>query len=328
MNETHLSNWCYVSGVVAVRETTLLGREFFEDVIRATEPAYLRDIFARTPYVNYLTTSPTRARYLESLRRLLEDESAYLEQISPEPGPFLWQRFHSRFKEMRSSLSIERSPDEEKLLLREAMKGLSSFLLGEEAPPALASHFERIEDPSLFKTTRSAGVSNLLDSAALSLLTEWRKTLRSQTIESYIEEFIAIRTGQAIYRALLRGASPSDIDRFFLIGCLENRDASIWLRTGAGEPRNVFIIYLPHDLWKRMEELPKEEFEERLEVEADNILMDVLSEARRTPFGPEKVFGYLVALETQNLNMRLALASAIDGVDREAVRRRLREVYV
>ncbi len=328
MKVSELTDWCYLSGVVAVKETNLLGKEFFEDLLGAADVSHLRDIFGKTLYAQYLGTSPTRARYLESLDRLFEEESNYLRRISPEPLPFLWHEFHSRFRRVRSALSMRRNPDEEKAFLREAMKDLSGFLLAEDVLPELAIHFEKLEDTGLFEIPRSDGISNLLDSFALALLGRWRAGLLSLPIQRFLENFINIRTGEVIYRSLSRKVSPQNIERFFLIGKVSNDEVSLWLRGGAEEPRQVFAFYLPYDLWKALEELPKDEFEERLEVEADNVLMDILSEARRTPFGPEKVFGYLRALEIQNLNTRVALAAVIDGVEKEVVRRRLREVYV
>ncbi|HHT9132235.1 MAG TPA: V-type ATPase subunit, partial [Candidatus Tripitaka californicus] len=60
----------------------------------------------------------------------------------------------------------------------------------------------------------------------------------------------------------------------------------------------------------------------------EDTLMERLEAARLFVFGPERVFGYLKGLETETLNLRLAIGGRLQGIPSEDINRRLRKGYV
>ena len=60
----------------------------------------------------------------------------------------------------------------------------------------------------------------------------------------------------------------------------------------------------------------------------DDALMTFLQRARRTPFGPEVVVGYLGAKEAEFTAVRTILSGKIAGLNAEDIRARLRMSYL
>lgn len=77
---------------------------------------------------------------------------------------------------------------------------------------------------------------------------------------------------------------------------------------------------------------PGEEGMERalpdLERTIDNLLLEMIAEAKRIPLGLEPLIGYLLAKEREILNLRLVLTGKLNKLPEETVRRRLRNVYI
>lgn len=66
----------------------------------------------------------------------------------------------------------------------------------------------------------------------------------------------------------------------------------------------------------------------RLEKLSDDFITDYLQQGKRTPFGLEPLIGYLYAKEIEVKNIRMILVGKINGLPIEAIRERLRNVYI
>jgi V/A-type H+-transporting ATPase subunit C len=60
----------------------------------------------------------------------------------------------------------------------------------------------------------------------------------------------------------------------------------------------------------------------------DNALTRYLGEAKYIPFGEAPVIGFLAALESELVNLRILLAGRQAGLGKDVIRERLRESYV
>ncbi len=60
----------------------------------------------------------------------------------------------------------------------------------------------------------------------------------------------------------------------------------------------------------------------------EDTLMERLVKARYFVFGPERIFGYLKALEVETCNLRLVIGGRLNSVPPEDIRRRIRRGYV
>ncbi len=65
-----------------------------------------------------------------------------------------------------------------------------------------------------------------------------------------------------------------------------------------------------------------------LEQQLDSMLMDIVKEAKFTPFGAEIAVGYIMAIEYEIKNIRIILAGKSAGLSSADIRERLRESYV
>jgi len=66
----------------------------------------------------------------------------------------------------------------------------------------------------------------------------------------------------------------------------------------------------------------------RLEKLSDDFITDYLQQGKRMPFGLEPLIGYLYAKEIEVKNIRMILVGKINGLPIEAIRERLRNVYI
>ena len=60
----------------------------------------------------------------------------------------------------------------------------------------------------------------------------------------------------------------------------------------------------------------------------DNSLMDLNEESKTIIFGPEPLFSYLYAKETENKILRMIMVSKLNNLSPEIIRERLRDLYV
>ncbi len=62
--------------------------------------------------------------------------------------------------------------------------------------------------------------------------------------------------------------------------------------------------------------------------EMDNYIVALAQESRNILTGPEPLFGYAIAKETEIKNLRIVLGSKLNDIPTESIRERLRELYV
>lgn len=65
-----------------------------------------------------------------------------------------------------------------------------------------------------------------------------------------------------------------------------------------------------------------------LEKAIDDHQMDLIKKAKTITYGPEVIYGYIVAKETEIKNLRIILISKLNSLSRDFIQERLRESYV
>ena len=60
----------------------------------------------------------------------------------------------------------------------------------------------------------------------------------------------------------------------------------------------------------------------------DDYLMDINKESKRVLFGPEPLFSYVFAKETEIKNLRIILVSKVNNISSHVIRERVRDLYV
>lgn len=56
--------------------------------------------------------------------------------------------------------------------------------------------------------------------------------------------------------------------------------------------------------------------------------MNLNKSSKYITFGPEPIFSYIVAKETEIKNLRIIMVSKTNGISPEAIRERVRDLYV
>lgn len=64
------------------------------------------------------------------------------------------------------------------------------------------------------------------------------------------------------------------------------------------------------------------------EREMDNYLISLAKDAKKVTYGPEVIFGYALAKETEIKNLRIIFVSKLNKLDNDFIRERLRDSYV
>jgi V/A-type H+-transporting ATPase subunit C len=64
-----------------------------------------------------------------------------------------------------------------------------------------------------------------------------------------------------------------------------------------------------------------------LEKLSENYIMNNLKVAKYVAFGPEPIFAYIVAKETEIKIIRIIMVGKLNNVDTSVIRERVREVY-
>ena len=320
------TRWCYASGVVSVRETELLEKDFFEELLLARDSATVQALMRETLYADYFAEGASREVYLRSLDLFFQHELAALEGVSPGRFPFQLFEFRERFRDLREKVFTPLAAGETEWLLAQAtMHELCLLVTGQEKVCALDEHFEALEESR--SQPRSVGLSNLLDSSFLALLLEWKSQAQSPVLEEFVEAYVRLKATGALYRNRRRGVSLDHLRRFFVLGALKSPEADAALRA-EDEGRALFWAFLPDGIRDTLKEIGEDAIAEHFELIGDDFLAGLTLPLRRTPFGPERVFAYCMGLSWQNLNLRLCLGAVADNLAPEEVAPRLRLRYV
>lgn len=65
-----------------------------------------------------------------------------------------------------------------------------------------------------------------------------------------------------------------------------------------------------------------------MERQMENGLIDIIKPARMVVFGPEPLFGYIIAKERENKLLRIIMVSKLNNIPPDRIRERLRDIYV
>jgi len=326
--QADLSPWCYVSGVVAVREMELLGRDFYEELARASSDAAIHSLMADTPYSRLLDRQQDREGYLADLAAFYHEELEFLRKGSPDDTPFTYFILEEQYRQLRRAALAEEGSEGACVRCEAAMLELLRIAEGDEAGKEVPVHVAALRELELNKPSRAEGISLLFDSFYLCLIDDWRTCLQSPILGEFMAALVRVKAANAMLRALGRGVAAEYIDRYFLLGSLRVAEVMYRLHAGAEEARELAGALAPRAMWNRLEDVSDEELLSRFDVEADRYLGDFIREAKTRPFGPEKVFAYLQELTWQTINVQLCLGAATGIIDKDIALGMLRNVHV
>lgn len=327
--------YAYAVGRVRALETRLIDKSKLNRMIEAPSPDEVLKILAETDYA----TAVAGLNSYHDFETVLTDELGRtfteLQKMSPRPEiiAMLMLRFDvHNLKVLFKAKYLEIEPE---LLLPMGASPLSKLQDGvtgldfREFSPRLRSAAEQIAEE--FALTRDSQVIDLiLDRFLFTELIQSSREARSSFLEGFFQKQIDLTNIKTFIRVQRMGR-----DREFL--------KKVLLPHGRLTP-DLFTRFLGEPLESLARELAMSEYgplvEEgvrewldreslvRLEKLADDFITASLQCGKQNPFGLEALIGYLWAKEIETINIRLIMVGKINKLPEEAIRERIRHVYL
>lgn len=341
--------WCFLSGRICALENNLLRKDFFEHLLPLERPKELLACLKESPLREDFLVPEDVLDFEEVLQRRFFRLHYEVKELSPTLE--VWELLQTRYDLMnlknylKEKLTGLRRPkpfpspyvDE----TWEALwGGLEATPLGQSAPFFEAEHFISSEDTPLLsgrtgvfqvaikdlrarmeEISKNPGILDLiLDAYYLYYAPQLAERTASSFIVDYYLEYQKLLGILFLWRAEMKDLQGYIPRPWFTAE--KDKDWEHTLKEALPE-RIVRVIHEPRTNMVRGE-LPLLRYERAVQ----DTLMERLEAARFFVFGPERVFGYLRGLETETLNLRLAIGGRLQGLPPEYIIGRLRKGYV
>jgi hypothetical protein len=318
--------WCFLSGRICALENNLLRRDFFEHLLPLEEPKEILACLKESPLREYFLTPEDVLDFEEILQHRFFSLLQEVKWLSPEPG--VWELLQTRYDQ----INLKNYLKERLFGLRRPTPFPSPY--GDETWATLWEGGEVLLDAEF--GIRSAELQNTPSSpqsyspsGAPVLLPYMLWQMGIKRLKAHLEE---ISKNPSLLDLILDGsylscvprlaettASPFIVNYYLeyqrLVGIL-----FLWRASTKG-----LLGYVPEQIGRGEVTPPHLPGYEKT---AEDTLMERLEVARFFVFGPERVFGYLKGLETETLNLRLAIGGRLQGLPPEQIITRLRKGYV
>ncbi len=322
-------SWAFISGATAVAETRLLTDDELIDLVGLPS---LDAVFQRLKQVETYVHLAMPASH-DDATRAVEAEFLRLAKRyaseTPDARVADAVMLGRRFGDVRAFARERLFPEEKRrhpptLLTEEELESLWSGAF--DARPGLAPAVARVRAALEKSADGKALVDLLFDREELLALGEAVRALGAPMLDGWVALAVRLRAGLTVVRARLAGEDPERLAAVFLAPPI----ADDWLLALAEDD----VSRLGETFARGCPGAPGETAAlsrasvARLARLVDDRLMDTLRDVKCVTYGPERAFGYLWALNTENLNLRFIVETFVVEADREETRTRLRRSYV
>jgi len=327
-----LTDWCYVSGRVAVLEGQLLREDFFQ---RLVSHESLEDVLLQLSETRYKDIF-TRIALLEDAEELLSTfwEWSLNDVLDSCPHPCVVNVFRLSadvsnykvyLKKRLFGLDLRRSAG--------GTAGQSDFEdlwagRGDTFPDPLADATLRLQSLEARKQASMRTVDWLMDAAYLNSLVHCAGEFDSVFAHGLAEEILKLRCVEAIFRAILAGEDAGEIRGLFLWGELDRRELHLLLDTGLGQWEELLRAEMAPGASAELLDAVAAPDPVRLVQALNRRFMLKAREAVAYTFGPERPFGYLFGLRAEVRNLKVAVSGMVEGIRRERIQRRFTPTYL
>lgn len=324
----------YAVGRVRALETRLIDRARLQRMVDAPDAAEAVRVLGETDYAMAVAEMKDPGAFEQVLARELDLVYGLLTELAPEDFIKLLFGYRYDFHNLKVLVKSEAMGEDHSDLLVD--RGTVSpelltalFSGGERLPDHLAGPLEAARaafrasgDPQLIDT--------VLDGALYELLSREARRRGYKVIRRYVEASIDLANIRTFLRVRRLGKEAAFLEMALLGGGLIDRRRFLDLYS---QPLVVFASALADTPYGQIvaEGVKAAETGAQftgLEKLADDFLLAIAKEARYIPLGPEPLFAYVLAKESEIRNIRIILAGKVNGVPAEIIRERLRDVYV
>jgi hypothetical protein len=318
------SEWGYISGRLSVLETLLLGRSFFEGLLKVRDLSEVRSAFAKTTYRTIFSTDEAIRNYHAVLERY--GEAVITDIFNNSPSHVL-----KTFFEISGRYPVFR-----RIFLRAAARGASaneidisfeSLAQTTEEQEALLIHRSMLRDREAPQNADSVARSLFLDSTVCSLKLALAGAAMEGMISRLLHDISILQSWSAILRSRWNGTSSDVIRRWFILNGVHGdlvKDAALQAESN---PAGALTGRISDQALHIIKEFGNEQIRRKVDAVAGEAIREQVLQCRMVPYGPEKVLGFIIAFQIEQENLRLALSSVISGVDHLIAAERLRREY-
>lgn len=190
-------------------------------------------------------------------------------------------------------------------------------------PEAMKQAFLALDKLKAKESLYPSAVDILLDKAAFEELKEGIKGAHA-TVREYFLLLADLKNISIAYRAGKAGFQKEKAKEMLLpIGTLSEKDLMLIFDLGEEGAERISATPLLKEAL-----LTLKEGMTAYEVFTENALLSLLKKQRYDMFSPAPIAGYYVGKQREIKNVRLILARLQNGVDKEIIKKRMRELYV
>lgn len=315
----------FAVGKVRVLETRILGRSSYERLLDAESFEEQRRILSDTLYGRYLEGVATADGVERALSEALDGFYSFLDEAALPPSVTRFFRTRYDFANLKAALKAERFGVPVTGMLEDlGTIEIEAFTrpLDELPKPfgALAARLLHAEEGAADENIDSA-----VDRAMFAELVGLGAESHSSFLSGLAALMVDIANAKTVLRARTAEMPAAGLDELLLEGgtlsvarLLEAYQLPVIDLVGVlGRSSNLASVGIGDGADLR-----------RLDVVADNIVVNYLRTARAVSIGPEPVIAYVLAREAEIVALRTVLLGKLSKIDPDVVRERLRDLYV
>lgn len=315
--------WSFVSGKIAALESELLPRAFFEAIIKSPTRSDARAALGKSPY-----------RVLFPDDKSLDNISAILDQKAREtraeifalcpPHPIenffgIPTRFRT-FRTLFNQASKQTNPQAADL-----DKLYPIFTVEEAYADGLREHRDMILRKNPPQAATPLERSLYLDSAACSLMRIVAGYVPEKLVKEYMMDKSLLTAWSGLFRQRWSGVAPEMIKSWFVYD--NSLDLASSVLAQEQEPKAEIGKRLTFRSSNVLDGIDLNRIKLDIDAVSDEVLRETVMQCRLVPFGAERVLSYLVANESEMVNLELALSCIANRIDRDVTISRLRRDY-
>lgn len=326
--------WCYVSGRVNVLGSSLLEEDFFRRIITCETPEEIYRIMSDSPARGYFTQTNNLYEAESLLNRYYLDRLEDISSSSPDQAVCDLFRLRYDFLNLKNYIKekILLIPYERHILGR-ILDGLWKGLWEEEEcflPGIFGSSIALLKKNIGEVVSAGVVIDSIIDNAYLCYLLQRAEEIGSPMIEGFIQRYQLIKGTEVIWRALLSSSEAELIPGFlFMTSGLREEDLFFKLtHLQMDEWRLIFSEFFPKELCEKIFLGSPSERLKRFIKEMDDYLLQETLPTSYIPFGPERVFIYLIGFSREIFNLGLAIRGRLNRIPPPLIEERFRKVYV
>ncbi|MDP2982017.1 MAG: hypothetical protein Q8O92_01635 [Candidatus Latescibacter sp.] len=318
------SEWGYISGRLSVLETLLLGRSFFEGLLKAHDLSEVRSALAKTPYRAVFTTDEAIRNYHAVLEKYSE---AVISDIYSNSPPHVLKSFFD---------VLSRYPVFRGIFLRAVARGASlpeidaafdTLALTVEEQEALLRHRSMLRDREAPQLADAVARSLFLDSVVCTLRLSQAGSAAEELVSHLLRDIAVLQCWSAVLRSRWNGTSSEVIRRWFVLPDINGDLVKDTAAMAESNPAGALNGRVSEHALLIIKESGHERIRRNVDAVAGEAIREEALQCRMVSYGPEKVLGYVIAFHVEQENLRLALSTAVSGVDPRIVAERLRREY-